>query len=201
MPYSRTVPPTRAVTRMSPDNPFLRALLADPDDDTLRLAMADYLDEHDDAPRAEFVRVQVELARGVEGRARRDRLEVRQSKLLISHEADWVRPLAEVLGCEPGEWGGWVFRRGFVEYFRLPVDRLVTCGAALAKLTPLRELVIEGALTDYAAELLIASPYMWRVRRIHEMDSGGLSPRVAERFRRQFAAPLGPDNCRPAGAP
>src|SRR4051812_29872585 len=100
---------------MSPDNPFLRALLADPDDDTLRLAMADWLDENDQTPRAEVLRAQVDPARGVEARARRDRLEVRQRDLLLAHEAAWVRPLAEVLRCKPGEWGGWVFRRGFVE--------------------------------------------------------------------------------------
>jgi uncharacterized protein (TIGR02996 family) len=100
---------------MTPGNPFLRALLAEPDDDTLRLATADWFDEHDQPARAEFVRVQVELARGVADRDRRRELEIRQRDLLVAHEAEWVAPLAEVLGCRPGEWGGWVFRRGFTK--------------------------------------------------------------------------------------
>src|SRR5262245_66447440 len=40
-----------------------RAVCADHEDDTLRLAFADYLDELDDHDRAEFVRLQVEFAR------------------------------------------------------------------------------------------------------------------------------------------
>ncbi|MBY0460427.1 MAG: TIGR02996 domain-containing protein [Gemmataceae bacterium] len=43
--------------------PFLRAIAADPGDDTPRLAFADWLDEHDQHPRAEFIRLQIELER------------------------------------------------------------------------------------------------------------------------------------------
>jgi uncharacterized protein (TIGR02996 family) len=42
---------------------FLRAVLAAPDDDTPRLAFADWLDEHGEPERAEFIRVQCRLAR------------------------------------------------------------------------------------------------------------------------------------------
>jgi uncharacterized protein (TIGR02996 family) len=127
---------------MSPENPFLRALLAQPDDDTLRLAMADWLDENDQPERAEFIRVQVELAGGVEEVNRCRQLELRQRDLLIAHEAEWVKPLAEVLDCKPGVWGGWVFRRGFVEYFHLPAPVINRHGEKLARLTPVRELFL-----------------------------------------------------------
>ena len=43
--------------------PFLRAIAAHPDDDTPRLVFADWLDEHDHPERAEFIRLQIELAR------------------------------------------------------------------------------------------------------------------------------------------
>jgi uncharacterized protein (TIGR02996 family) len=127
---------------MTPDNPFLQALLAEPDDDTLRLAMADWLDENDEPARAEFIRVQIELARGVLDRARRCQLELRQRDLLVAHDKQWVAPLAEVLGLRKGEWGGWVFRRGFVEYFNLPAAVINKFGGKLAKLTPVRELFL-----------------------------------------------------------
>jgi uncharacterized protein (TIGR02996 family) len=47
-----------------PDWPaFLAAIIADPDDDTARLAAADFLEENGDPDRAAFIRIQVELAR------------------------------------------------------------------------------------------------------------------------------------------
>ena len=45
---------------MSDDLDFLRAVLASPEDDTLRLVYADWLEERDD-PRAEFLRLEVAL--------------------------------------------------------------------------------------------------------------------------------------------
>jgi uncharacterized protein (TIGR02996 family) len=41
---------------------FLETIRASPDDDLARLVFADWLDEHDSPERAEFIRVQVELA-------------------------------------------------------------------------------------------------------------------------------------------
>lgn len=41
---------------------LLAAILANPDDDTVRVVFADYLQEHGDDARAEFIRVQIELA-------------------------------------------------------------------------------------------------------------------------------------------
>jgi uncharacterized protein (TIGR02996 family) len=42
---------------------FLQAILENPDDDTPRLIYADFLDEHGDPDRDEFIRVQSLLAR------------------------------------------------------------------------------------------------------------------------------------------
>lgn len=43
--------------------PFLRAIAANPGDDAPRLVFADWLDEHEQPGRAEFIRLQIELAR------------------------------------------------------------------------------------------------------------------------------------------
>jgi len=48
---------------MSDDEALLAAVLARPDEDLPRLAYADWLEEHDQSERAEFIRVQIELAR------------------------------------------------------------------------------------------------------------------------------------------
>src|SRR5688500_1268195 len=42
---------------------FVAAIVADPDDDALRLVAADFLEENGEPARAAFIRVQVELAR------------------------------------------------------------------------------------------------------------------------------------------
>jgi hypothetical protein len=123
--------------------------------------MADWLEENDDPARAEFIRVQVELARGVEERERRNALEQRQRELLNEHEREWVKPLLETLDGKEDEaggwvfpraanetrspehsWGGCVFRRGFAEYFHLPAPVINRHGEKLARLTPVRELYL-----------------------------------------------------------
>ncbi len=197
---------------MTLDNPFLKALLAEPDDDTLRLAIADWLDENDQPARAEFVRVQIELARGVPDRDRLRYLELRQRELLMAHDAEWVAPLAQVLECRPGQWGGWVFRRGFVEYFNLPAPVINKHGAKLAKLTPVRELflrpctpgnvvtlcvkpwlasvthlyLVNADLTKVAIEALLDCPYLTRVRVLRCEIPG--NARVVKRFRTRFGS-------------
>jgi uncharacterized protein (TIGR02996 family) len=200
---------------MSPDNPFLQALLANPDDDTLRLALADWLDENDQPARAEFIRVQVELARGVAELDRRRHLELRQRDLLLTHEADWVQPLAEVLDCPPGTWGGWVFRRGFVEYFHLPATVVNRHGERLTQLTPVRELFLRpcnsgnvlalcrrpwlrsitalylpaARLNANAIRALIDCPYLEGLR-VLDVVAGDVPEPLAREFRRRFGHQL-----------
>src|SRR5215207_1617840 len=78
---------------------FEADLTAHPDDDTPRLVLADWLEEHGDrhtAARAEFIRVQIELARLPDEDPRREALTRRQDELLKEHEQAWLGPLAGV---------------------------------------------------------------------------------------------------------
>ena len=70
---ARPEPPRREPTPQ--DEAFLRAILADPEDDTPRLVYADYLEEHGDPDRAEFIRVQCAMAKLDEDDERRFDLE------------------------------------------------------------------------------------------------------------------------------
>ena len=74
---------------------LLAACAADPDEDTPRLALADYLenpDEGNDPARAELIRVQVELARHLDEPAKDwEHLVAREDALLAEHEARWRR--------------------------------------------------------------------------------------------------------------
>lgn len=61
-----TAHPTEA--EVGPMNDLMRAVLENPFDDGPRLVYADWLDEHDSPEQAEFIRVQIELAKHPWGR-------------------------------------------------------------------------------------------------------------------------------------
>src|SRR5262245_14682321 len=112
---------------MSEREAFLRAVYADPDDDAPRLALADWLDEHGDRldrARAEFIRVQIELARLIRqadrvGFSRTWKrlypLRNRNEKLWQRHGARWRAELPALAGIE---WYETMWTRGFASYVR-----------------------------------------------------------------------------------
>jgi len=64
---------------------LLAGVAATPDDDLPRLVAADWLDEHDESERAEFIRLQCELARGaVVDSSRLGAMRWREHALLVS---------------------------------------------------------------------------------------------------------------------
>lgn len=71
------------------DEPFIRAIMAAPDDDLPRLVYADYLDETRRTDRAEFIRVQIELTRIPPGE-HRERLTAREQNLIEKNR--WHEP-------------------------------------------------------------------------------------------------------------
>jgi uncharacterized protein (TIGR02996 family) len=74
---------------MDEEKGFIAAIPADPDDDTTRLAYADWLDEHDD-PRAEWLRVDAEIER-LAGEGRSDpALLVRRQQLASELDLVWL---------------------------------------------------------------------------------------------------------------
>jgi uncharacterized protein (TIGR02996 family) len=74
------------------DSAFLSDILEYPDDDAPRLIYADWLEEHGQPERAEFIRVQCELARMEDNDPRRATMEAREAELLKAHERSWVPP-------------------------------------------------------------------------------------------------------------
>src|SRR5947208_75618 len=90
---------------------FLAAAKKRPDDDSPRLVLADWLEEHgdvDDAGRAELVRAQCELARLSPGQPRAAELRQRERELLARHKRAWIGQLAD-------RKLGWHFVRGLAE--------------------------------------------------------------------------------------
>lgn len=125
---------------MSDRDALIAAILAQPDEDTPRLMFADWLDEHGDSPRAEFIRVQCALAREFEAEAdlpdnfgtgnstggcewpmswrphdTEERLNLlrRESDLLNAHAAEWRKGLPKYADNAHNK-QCLKFRRGFV---------------------------------------------------------------------------------------
>src|SRR5213078_614891 len=89
---------------------FRQAIIDNPDDDAHRLIFADWLEERGD-PRAEFIRVQCELARLPKEAERRWGLEGQELTLLNTQEKKWrAADLGAANVTVRGE-----FRRGLVE--------------------------------------------------------------------------------------
>lgn len=121
---------------MSDRDAFLFAIAAAPDDDLPRLVFADFLDEHAEAERAEFIRVQVELTRLPDNDPRRVDLVVREQELLDAHKMAWGIP---------GLQGVQAFRRGFVEFVHTTAEWLIAHPSRLDEARTVRELRVVNA--------------------------------------------------------
>jgi uncharacterized protein (TIGR02996 family) len=78
---------------MDPVEGFLVDIREHPEDDAPRLIFADWLDDHGDPARAEFIRLGVELAQWYMPPARRRWLVERIEEIRKAHEEEWLGPL------------------------------------------------------------------------------------------------------------
>jgi uncharacterized protein (TIGR02996 family) len=117
---------------------FLQAVIESPDDDTPRLVYSDWLEENGDPKRAEFIRVQCELARLTEPGERSQQLRWREQALLQRYGPAWASPFRKRVQ-------GWEFRRGFVEKVTTTVPMFVTRARNLSCLAPVRAVTFRNA--------------------------------------------------------
>jgi uncharacterized protein (TIGR02996 family) len=117
------------------------AILATPDDDLPRLVYADWCEENNQADRAEFIRIQCNLARADHlNLDQRLALTIREKVLLGSHSQRWLEPLRQkgepLLSARThGQ-----FRRGFVEVVWMPAAWFNKKADKLFARCPVREL-------------------------------------------------------------
>src|SRR5262245_35635466 len=150
---------------------LFQAILEDPEDTGLRLVYADWLEEHGDADRAEFIRVQGRLGGMAEDDERWPGLEARQHALFNRRWRDWVAPLESYIPNTLPE-----FRRGFVEGICLGLPQFIENKESLCRLAPIREVSLSDYKVDRIAHLA-ASPQLGRIsdldlRRIDIGDEG-----------------------------
>src|SRR5262249_47609211 len=138
----RTWNRTSDIAMSSPhDRAFLDDILTHPEDDTPRLIYADWLHDHGDPDRAEFIRLQIERASLDEDDLRQDDLARRERRLLACHTG-WVNDLPR--------WArqGVTFRRGFPHGVWVTEHQFMKDPAALWKKAPIRALALSGLILD-----------------------------------------------------
>jgi uncharacterized protein (TIGR02996 family) len=178
---------------MTHDDAFLQAIIENPEDDGPRLVYADWLEDHGESDRADFIRLQCELARLPGGDPRRKGLEARERALLKGHELEWLGPLR-------GRADKWQFRRGFVESVKLGAEEFVDHAEAILAAAPVRHAEFRQGWYDSATVLarLGTCPHLTRLKSIRlsfgvcEVSDPGLralasSPPLLNRLDRLFA--------------
>src|ERR1043166_5079721 len=124
------VKPRRRLRRTRPmptsdEAGLLAAIRGNPDDDTPRLVYADWLQEHDRADYAEFIRLQCAAARLPDGDAERRKNEKTAAALFRKHKFEWFGALwKNFQGTKPGASHCHVVR-GFVTSLKGDVRDLV----------------------------------------------------------------------------
>jgi uncharacterized protein (TIGR02996 family) len=136
---------------------LLQAVLDAPDDDLPRLVFADWLDDHDESDRADFIRAQIELSRTPEDSPRFEQLRrqtntqprtMRQDRWL-KEVPGWARHRAE-------------FRRGFVEHVVCTAASFARRGARLFDNAPVRSVTLTAFSNQVG--LVATVPYTSRLR-------------------------------------
>lgn len=115
------------------DEKFVEQINANIDDDTSRLVFSDWLDEQGETERAEFIRVQVQLAGMPAWDPDQIGLRIREQELLKEHGEKWLKEMPEIPGVR---WEG--FRRGIVaEVAFVNYDAMRTSAHACRAIAPI----------------------------------------------------------------
>src|SRR5262249_24511541 len=143
-----------------------------------RLAFADFLDERgtgSDRDRAEFIRIQIELASlgdeplEPEPRARWKPLKAREEQLSEQHKAEWEAPFRGPGGPLEAKGGSAHFKRGFVWRVGATTETFIERGAELFDLAPVDTISVLDLIDETLARL-VRCPWLARLR---EVDLGG----------------------------
>jgi len=158
---------------MSTDGDALRqAILAQPDDDVLRLVYADWLEENGQSDRGAFIRAQVWAAQTEPYSPDARRHAATYRRLLKTHREEWIRPLGQRVA-------GGSFVRGFVEHAQVNAATFPQHAADLFALEPIRSLhlVRYAPVAGPHASLLpfFQTPQLERVTRL-DLNNLHLSP-------------------------
>jgi uncharacterized protein (TIGR02996 family) len=155
---------------------FVSAIRASPEDDGPRLAYADWLRENGQPQRAEFIRVQVDLASLTTDDPRREVLADRQDELLAAHGDDWRSAFVHHPFPEHAR-----FRRGFLEEALVHTPEEA---CAVLRSAPLRRLEVWKATGDWLTEFVRLAEFV----QVRELNIA-LGDRLPWNVQRLFQSP------------
>lgn len=141
---------------------LLQAILAEPEEDAPRLIYADWLEEHGgpvEQDRAEFIRVQIELARGTEPGPRTRKLQAREKELWKRRQSAWQKCLPPHLRKRTLP-----FQRGFLEELSIRPESWVKHAHKLFGQNPIYRLHLSFPMDRRRAGLLAVIPELERIR-------------------------------------
>jgi uncharacterized protein (TIGR02996 family) len=142
---------------MSDGRALLQAILDDPDDDAVRLVYADWLEERGD-PRAEFIRVGVQLAHLTRTAPRWRPLWVRELELIRTHKEVWF-------GAMRKRFSYWDCHRGFIDEVTADFTVLRETSEELFRSHPVQQLSVWQCTFD-SVPWLLALPQLNRLSRL-----------------------------------
>jgi uncharacterized protein (TIGR02996 family) len=153
---------------MSDHEAFMRTIVESPEDDAPRLVYADYLQEHGEADRAEFIRIQCELARTPEYESHYAQLWDRESELLTLHREEWelAIPIKQA------------FRRGFVEHLTLTDSEFMTYLPRLVDKVPISELHFQNF--PLSMQPFLGARLVEHIRGIELIGIGGIPAHIVD---------------------
>ncbi len=196
---------------------FLQAIREAPEDESLRLVFADWLDEQED-PLGEFIRLQFALdpIRDDYSNPRAEPLRRREEQLLSEHGPGWLGPLQSLVEHINYPGRPFTFRRGLVEsvllsaadFCRHAPDLMEQCpglhrlqvydvrgkGRALASCPGLQQIAhleVFDWITEADALALALSPFLAKVRSIQVCLGGAAEEAVCRAFSRNVPS----DDC------
>jgi uncharacterized protein (TIGR02996 family) len=134
---------------------LLKDVIAHPDEDGPCLIYADWLEENGRPERAEFIRVQVELARLPPNDSRRKKLAAREEALWDEHFAEWRQEVPHWARDQLG------FQRGFARHARATAKQWAARGPDLHDAAPVTGVWLKKA--DKVLAEVLASPCLGRL--------------------------------------
>jgi uncharacterized protein (TIGR02996 family) len=150
---------------------FLDAIFDHPDDDTPRLVYADWLQEHGQDDRAEFIRVQCAAARMPGGDKERLKKEKAAARLFKAHKEEWFGPLWKKFSSTKPAVSHCRIDRGFITSLRGDVRDVVALADRIAKFAPCLHAVevthVRADLAPLLAEQFLRTAAKVRLETLH----------------------------------
>ena len=176
------------------EHTFIRAATADPDDDTIRLVYADWLDEQGDevhSSHAAFVRLQVRRSRTDPFDPERAELVEQEVACLQMHKRAWngrvhrflIRSgFTERVDARRGAIREWGYHRGMIAHVSVGAQALVTHADSVFALGPIQRVRLANwwdadwqrdavRLSPFVSRLKVVAPVGAYVRSLRDLDS------------------------------